>query len=70
MAAAVPRDSVRVAADHHFLLAGPPQAAHQTFLYLPADERSEVAYLPHYVGHSGVAANFVARRPRSSGEGA
>jgi hypothetical protein len=68
MAAALPRDSVRGATDEHFLLAGVPRANQQTFLYLPADDRSEVVYLPHYVGHSGMAANFVAGPPESFGD--
>jgi hypothetical protein len=67
MAAALPWDSVRAAADDHLLLAGPPRAGHQTFLYLPDDDRSEVVYLPHYVGHAGMARGFVAGPPENFG---
>jgi hypothetical protein len=68
MAAALPRGSITVARKEHVVLAGAPRAQEQTFLYLPADERSEVVFLPHYVGHSGTAANFMAGPPARLGD--
>jgi hypothetical protein len=69
VAAAVPRDAIGVVAREHFLLAGRPAPGHETFLYLPGDERGEVSYLPTFVGDAGVVTNFEARVPRWQGGG-
>lgn len=69
VAAAVPRDAVGVGAREQFRLAGRPAAGHETFLYLPRDERSEVSCLPNFVGEAGVVTNFEARVPRWQGGG-
>jgi hypothetical protein len=67
VAAAVPRDAAGVGAREHFPLAGRPARGHETFLYLPRDERSEVSYHPRFVGDAGVVTNFEARVPRWQG---
>jgi hypothetical protein len=69
VAAAVPRDAVGVGARKQFLSAGRPAPDRETFLYLPRDERSEVSYLPHFVGGAGAVTNFEARVPRWQGGG-
>jgi hypothetical protein len=67
VAAAVPRDAIGVGAREQFLSAGRAAPGYETFLYLPRDERSEVSYLPHFVGGAGVVTNFEARVPRWQG---